>query len=774
MITVHLLPYSEKRAKENPHDLEPRPLYHQMCTANALQKCDVVMNTYNTGTGKTIASLLHLFALNGTGQNVLFIAPTNALLEQHAEDIEEFVKTNNLNFAVRRVTAAAVRKLQPGERPGKVLHHLIRNYLEFEEGATRRKPLIIVVNPDIFYYATFARYGPHDQRNLLEDFLLQFNYIVIDEFHYYDNKQLANFLFVLALFDQFGYFELKGRKVCLLSATPTPHVRTYLDRLFGDRWQLVSPHNEPADADTLDTIPSLAPLTLTLIGEELTDWIAGNKTMLAGWLDDELDGAVISSSLWRVNYARTLLRGTVDDEQMKRITGPETAESRRVATVYPLILASPTVDIGYNFAKKEKKRQNIDFLVCDARYRDDLLQRIGRAGRVLGKEVTDQPVQAIALLPADAIQELADLDGQTISRSAFNERIRNSAALPGKHNLTRYIDTHAITESFHPIFKLGSVMPVGMHDELEALFDRVCQVFAPSRQYSYGRMKCFFFKYNSRKKWLRQTSDHDIQATRQTAEQVADWLEWQDSDQGKPDVGQIEAHLAQMLSDPGIRRELRQFVQSQVTITEALFSFRDSFQGPQAVVYDPRHLLSSERVNTYDLFHLLRHYQLSPSLSRRQFRQHCGEMDLKGDFYFEIRGWREEKLSIEFNYHTEDPLDTFEKRWCHRPIGLSGLQIRVRQPGGDIIHGGIDPQIASALEGQFLPVLMVTPDAARVAYGRLHHSGIWSRRLTVTFPDGTQDDRYSIFVGTSAFFAHAELKTHFWLREKMKSEAIIL
>ncbi|MEZ4717742.1 MAG: hypothetical protein R2851_16890 [Caldilineaceae bacterium] len=75
---------------------------------------------------------------------------------------------------------------------------MIQNYLEFEPDEIVRKPLIIVV---VSYYALYFRYGAHDQRNVFERFLTAFDYIVIDEFHYYDYKQLANFLFSFALFD---------------------------------------------------------------------------------------------------------------------------------------------------------------------------------------------------------------------------------------------------------------------------------------------------------------------------------------------------------------------------------------------------------------------------------------------------------------------------------------------------------------------------------------------------------------------------------------------
>ncbi|PJF32773.1 MAG: hypothetical protein CUN57_04130, partial [Phototrophicales bacterium] len=79
-------------------------LYHQYRTYEALLENDLVINTYNTGTGKTKAALLYLAELdriyrdaNGKKrQNVLFIAPTNELIRQHFEDVKAF--TQDLNF----------------------------------------------------------------------------------------------------------------------------------------------------------------------------------------------------------------------------------------------------------------------------------------------------------------------------------------------------------------------------------------------------------------------------------------------------------------------------------------------------------------------------------------------------------------------------------------------------------------------------------------------------------------------------------------------------
>ncbi|HFD40725.1 MAG TPA: type I-D CRISPR-associated helicase Cas3' [Anaerolineae bacterium] len=777
-----LLPQTEKLAPDNPWNLKPPPLYHQLRTVEALRDHDLVVNTYNTGTGKTVASLLHLFDLDQSGKNVLFIAPTNALLAQHAEDIERFVAKNGLDFKVLRVNAAEVRALRLAQdpeatpvRPGELLQRLIRNYLEFEAEATRRQPIILVVNPDIFYYALYFRYSSHDRLNLFERFLTAFDYIVVDEFHYYDSKQLANFLFAFALFDQFGYFEVRGRKVCLLSATPTEEVKMYLDRLFGSRWALVSPQNEPAESAALGTIPVLAPLELELVAGDLQTWLTAHCAELVRWVvEKDLDGALISNGLWRINAAYGLLRPVLAEGRMGRITGPEPAEERARATGRDLILATPTVDIGYNFQKLNKARQNLDFVVCDARYGDELIQRIGRAGRVLGKPQTDRPSQAVALLSSEAVQALAAYDGQTLSRAEFASIVNECPHLPPKHSLTAYIRTHAITESFWPIYQVRKVLPPEEWDEAEALFERVREIFAPNTRRTWKGLKAFFHKLEGRERWLYETRRGEMPLNKYTAFQVADWLAWLDPEAGRYTPADLLPQLEYILGDGEQWRDLRAFVQSQVVITRALFAFRDSFQGPRAVFYDPQHLFSSQTVNVYDLFHLLSYYRLSPPLTRRQFQERYGETEHRGAFYFHLLEPRERPLTLGLVYHSEDDAAGFEQKWCGAPVALRGVRLQVRERGGDAIAGALDQRIVEALADRFLPMLIIPPDSVGVMIGKLRGTNLWARRLTVRFADGSVVEEYRALLGTAAFHAHAELLGYFLMKDRLKSEAIII
>ena len=774
MTTIHLQPQSEKLAPENPWGLEHAPLYHQWRTHRALQAHDLVVNAYNTGTGKTVASLLHLFDLDGQGQHVLFIAPTNALLHQHAEDVRAFVEKHRLDFLVAEVHASLLRQVMEGQRPGETLQRLIQNPLTYAEalgispGEHQKRPIVLVVNPDIFYYALYFRYGSHDQRNVFQKFLTAFDYVVIDEFHYYDSKQLANFLFFFVISQQFGYFQ-DGRRICLLSATPNPHVETYLNRVFDERWTLVAPHTEPEASTDYATTPVLTPLEVTLIAGQIQDWAAEHRQTLAQWLDDGEDGALISSALWRINACYAALRRTIGETRMGRITGPEPEEGRIQATGRPLILATPTVDIGYNFKKLNKARQNIDFLACDARYGDELLQRLGRAGRILGKRQQDGASRAVAILGDEAYRALAEHAGETLSRAEFATLVGRVESLPPKQSLYHYIRTHAITECFYPIYQVKRMMPEHLHQQVDALYERVREVFAPASQKPSWTLRNFFWKHWKRQQWLHDNGKR-MSLNRETAIQVADWIKWREDVVYEP--ADLEPHLASLLEREDEKRRLREFVEGQVHLTQSLFSFRDAFQGPTAVVYDKRHLLSSETVNAYDLIHLVSNYWINWLEGRREFVRQFGPTDLKGDLYGAIEDWRDPRLTLALGYESGWPRAEFDERVCRRPVALQGLRLIAREQGGDTYP--LDPRIARVFSERYVTVLGITPADGGVVYGKFKGTSLYSRRLTVEFPDGGSDEGYRIFLGTQAFQAHAELLGYFYMKDRLKTEAIIL
>ncbi|PJF39892.1 MAG: type I-D CRISPR-associated helicase Cas3', partial [Phototrophicales bacterium] len=543
MIRFTLEGQTEKLAPHGtfPDTLTRRPLYHQVQTWDAWKTHTAVLNTYNTGVGKTIASLLPLLDIDAENRpnkqrNVLFIAPTNALIAQHTDDIKDFVREHNLNFHVFSARADDIKRVRGGLRPGETLQRYITNYPEFERTEQERRSIVMVTNPDIFYYALYFQYGAHDRRNVFKAFLMRFDYLIIDEFHYYDNKQLAAFLFAFLIFKEWGYFDA-GRRVCLLSATPRPNVRRYLEGLFGEQLAEVSPQNEPETTAEYDTLPALTPLEVTVITDTLEDWLENTGAdTLRQWLDDDLDGAIISNSLGRINRAYARLKNRVDSIEMGRITGPEPQEQRSQATARKLILATPTVDIGYNFAKHNKSRQNIDFVVCEARFQDDLVQRIGRAGRVLGKDIIDKTSQAIVLLPDDAAHEFRALDGQTLNRRDFAEWLNNREHLTSKHALEAYIRKYAALELAYPLYQLEFMLAGDDRHELDTIYERACELFGVAYPQARWGLKKQFQRQERRMAWLREAeSANKHTPPSKTAEHLADYLAF-----AHPEVGRVE------------------------------------------------------------------------------------------------------------------------------------------------------------------------------------------------------------------------------------------
>jgi CRISPR-associated endonuclease/helicase Cas3 len=412
--------------------------------------------------------------------------------------------------------------------------------------------------------------------------------------------------------------------------------------------------------------------------------------------------------------------------------------------------------------------------VCDARFRDELVQRIGRAGRILGKRGVEIPSRAVVLLTDDAAQALAELDGQILERSEFAAVLVQ--ALPAKHQLDGYIRSYAMQELIWPIYKLRQMMTEDGWRELEVLYARLCDAFAPHFRRREKSLLGYARKYEERRRWLNAAQTGKNQAPDKTEIHLYDWLIWQMPEAAVPEPAALRSWVATQWRNNQQRQEIIAFVQSQVALTQALFSFREAFQGPAIGIFDPKHLFSSETVNVYDVFHLLSHYHLSDLINAAAFRKLSGEEIPDADFYCQLLAQRDQPLSIEFALSTNLERQLFDSRWTGLPVAVTGLQLQARIPKGDVVTGGIPYPIAQALAKQPVVMLIVPPD---LGYARTKFEGteIWSRRLTVNFDaTGEQVDSYLVFLGTAAFEAHAELEQVFrrWQQQRYCHQAIIL
>jgi CRISPR-associated endonuclease/helicase Cas3 len=746
------------------------PLYHQWRTYNATQP--LIINTYNTGTGKTKAALLRLLKrakdigfnyLDSSEHNALLIVPTNELLAQHVRDAEKFCEENRLPYRVVPITRADLDNYKAGDdfsegylRRGAALHYILQNPRKVDEDRSK-KATLFVVNPDIFYYAFYCLYDKYDRIPLFQDIFTLCNYIIIDELHYYNPKQLANFLFFISLSKHFGFIGgTTNRQFCLLTATPNQKVEQYLNWLGVDIGWIKPETDIAGEIGKTGETPALAPVHLEVYSvDELKDGLLTvaleKKQEVASWLNGGEDGAIISSALWRINQIYYDLKSAIPTDIMGRLTGAESRRGREDSKAKRLILATPTVDIGYNFDRLGKTRQNIDFLLLDARSGDEFIQRLGRAGRVLGKQDQDIPSRVLSVVDASFYKALQPYDGQTMNRLTLRQLAEDH--LPARNSLYSYIKTGAISEAFLPIYRLGGMASAEGKQDIEILFNKVKQLFAADTKVTYERLR------SNMKSYVECAKDYGN--LEQIPAEITDCLKacerrlmheqtYRKEHGRKPWLDKWDAYN-------WLQKDLRRYF-----IEKARFSFREDFQPPFALISDSKGLLSSEPVVQFDALHIVKNYRVKYFDSAAEWQEKTGQLlpdGAKDAVSFcdliELRE-PEERLQIGLKLSVDGYKRTVweeEERFAYKPTALYGLEVMALNN-----NHGLPIEVRKMFSQRYIPAFIVAKESRSA-------STMWSLRkqaqftpydLQVIFGDGKTHDYYAV-LGTMALQVWSEI-----------------
>lgn len=756
-ITVTLNAGYEKVNPTNEFGLKYPPLYHQQRTYDELKTNELVINIYNTGTGKTQASLLRLFDLKNENDNVLFIAPTNELIRQHADDIRDFVKEHELDFEVAEVTGKTLREWESVYDPG----YRVRNPRKLHEiieypNTTGQKKLILVTNPDIFYLCFYNLYDKKDSANLFRDFLVKFNYIVIDEFHYYNAKQLANFLMFFIFSKAYGYFKKAGRKICLLSATPDDELFKYLDKI-DLKYKLVSPDNEPAESDSYEKIQTLSEIELTIHSSKIHDSLKAHPELILDLLNSEKEGAVISSSLRTITDINQGLKNAGLKGKIGLITGAVDSKERGDATTsYPLVLATPTVDIGYNFKKDDKLRQNIDFVCFDALYGSEFTQRIGRAGRLLGKEDTAHSSIGHAFVQGKLYSQLEA--GKSYDRQKFAALVKDS--LGEDNRFYHYIQSYAVLEAFYPLYAHLKRVSEDRQNRVREVFETIRQIFAPKSNATFEGMKKKIRWYNTYQKVIdaheKGVCDNFIRrAQKKAAWSYVKYQSW--IEDRKEEFKTIPKEEMVKEIEDSIKRRVNlekvvEYAKEKYEITHTLFNFRNSEISIRCGIYDPNHLFQNTAKHTeYDLFYLLSHCEFT-RISKEKYRELTGNWGNYCEFFVEANRLKVPRDYVQFSYNARrTDQEAFERRYCRDVTALKGLRIGLRN------NGYVPPDIQKTLEDQYMTCFVSTIQKQPVLSHILKTKRRVGHPLFVTFNNG-QVEEYQLILGSQAFLIHAELQ----------------
>lgn len=742
-LSIQLEPAFISACPQLPSELEfmGQALQHQVNVFEAAKTHDLILDLAPTGTGKTNAGASVL--LHNHDRNAVYIAPTNALIEQQTKALETFVQEAGLPHIVKAASAWHVKQWpedRVGKRSGEKLYNVLREPATIFPECSG-SPILLVTNPDIFYYATFFAYNNLDRSNIASEFYRSFATVIFDEFHLYNAKQLVSLFFYLALSQVFGYFQ-NNRKVILLTATPEPTCKAALETLRNSGVKI-------AEIDGKEDHQNLIP-SQTAVNLEIRQQL--EKDPLIAEIAQEViqrlqaypnqNGAVILDSKDTLNRISDQLRAKGLENKVGRILGNTPLKDRKIAAQKQVILATSTVDVGFNFEKKpEPERQNLDWLIFSSRDRASFWQRIGRVGRVLGKSKTDDVSNAIAYLPEKAWEEnISSLD-VTGARESLRQMLESLDCMK-RPFLDIYWKSEAFLEIAKPLLELETVL-AGLPEEslVTELYKTLQNLLGGKRDWNYYRKRIKVIQGAAN---IAKSSVNKIQKEWQYIKMgrncVISFLkshyqeEWEAIRSGETTIEEVEKLIQE---NRDIAEELLNY---SIVLKESyapLFRFRDSLF-KNVTISDTQNFLLDEMGETnLDPIHLLRFYEFD------------GDSNT-----IEILDRAESSYQLCFSYKIAD-LEAFKQTQLNKLYAFKGCQIKRMQDGSNR-PTDLPKLLQKSIQETFIPGVIVKENSKNGwAIARLKKQGLESYPIEVSDYWTSKPENYTFFPSLSGILAIA-------------------
>lgn len=792
-IKIKLLPQFQKQAVDLLPELVAAGfdflLEHQQAHFAAFTDSHIVINSNQTGTGKTKASLLHLLRkeMQTPDSNTLMIAPTNELIRQHADDVDEFVQEHHLPHLVVRLDASVVTELISANkadnwRRGEALYYLLRNprdpkiapHLEKVAGhLDEKRPMVLVTNPDLFYYILQGSYNRLDLRNLMVGFIGNFQYVIVDEFHYYNPKQAAAFFYFVALSHQFQFFA-ENRRFSFLTATPEPEVDNFFRNLeaLGIKTSWILPQPVPSGHPPATMSTTEVQLEFVPSDNHLSPIVEERVNDIRAFVANGRDVAIISRALIDIsNCTRCFKPG-----EYATLTGAVSASLRKEAIKSPLILATPTVDIGYNFSRPGKNRQGLDDLYFAAQYPDEFWQRLGRVGRVVKKAEQSVASSAVCVVNAAIFEKLEslELDGLMLTRDQLKERLETAEAFPKRTYFWDYLANEGFFEIGRGLENLRTTLTAQSQPVVEAVFQLLQKIYgaqkAPSWKTVQGRLMRFQTLQSEvdalRKgkpeyppKLMREFA-FDLRERKQYATETEDTSETATKELLDSELGKLAAMVRKVRP---LSAGYQKFVQEEHGALAGIFNFREAFSGVPALVYDKIRVFHSDQpVTRYDVLHVLKNYEAFVYPGHAQFwaevERDCPNQSfdqLKGEdsaIYLRIDKIRppKERLRLQFQLEVED-FNAFKKLDTDQVRAFQGIQLGLTIGEFGIRHNvPLSPQVIDVFANQCVPMLVLSDTTRGILYKKIEAAGYYTIELVVS--DDRLTDTFHALIGTAAYF----------------------
>jgi CRISPR-associated endonuclease/helicase Cas3 len=431
-----------------------------------------------------------------------------------------------------------------------------------------------------------------------------------------------------------------------------------------------------------------------------------------------------------------------------RITGPLSKEERGLAPFKPLLLATPTVDIGFNFEGHPKDRQNLDFVFFEASLEDQFCQRLGRSGRVLGKPVQDVPSLAVALIPDGSYEHLSNLIGTpvSLSRQSLKALVRE-AAEPDmqRSSFTEYVQSYALLEITHPLVEMGTVFGQEHATLLDRTFETIKSIYAPTSRRKLAGLRGEIQRFKDFRNLLGELQKSDVQLDPYLSKAIHKALReyvQEEHDQSLPE--ELVAERSRLvLQHPKAKAQLREYVAREVAALWPLFSFRDTNISIRVEADDPLGLVSSQRETVpLELIHLLRFCQWR----------------LKDTGSEQGESLRVVLQTVSWTLNFQEDLTRFQRTYVKRPTALKGLKLKLCKEGAivPLPSTAKGNSVVQILSQQYVPGLILQPESLKPwMWGSLYRDGLYSSDLTVTFTGEDHslpsEKKYALFMGLDGY-----------------------
>lgn len=711
-------------------------LQHQVDVFEKSLHHDIILDLAPTGTGKTQAGLSVL--LQNPNKSAVYIAPTNDLITQQTATAEKFVRDANLPHVVIAASAREIKSWSDdrvGKRSGEKIYNILRNPATIFSEVGANRPILLVTNPDIFYYATFFAYNKLDKENLAASFYSHFSTIIFDEFHLYNAKQLVGLLFYLALSHVFDYFK-HNRKIVLLTATPEKACEAALNELEKQGVKIVQINGESKSNNRL---PSQTAVNLEIRPQRDRDeWLTEIANRVARYMQETPDenGAVILDSKNHINCLADLLKAKGLQNSFGRIIGDTPPKDRKSAMQKQIILATNTVDVGFNFERDNPPpRQNLDWLIFSCRDRFSFWQRLGRVGRVLGKSETNIPSNAIAYLPEKAWEEnITSLDISK-GRKELETKLEELSCLE-RPFLEIYWRSEAFLEIARPLVELeDSLQGLLKHKCIAELYQTIQLILGGKKDWNFYRYRMKVLQgaeeiaktpvQKLKKQWKFIKGGQAFVKSYLRAKSPEDW---EDLNNGQRTIEECEKLFHERLD---LAEDLKQFAQIYSASYAPLFKFRDSLF-ENLPIRDPKGLLLDESEETVlDPIHLLRFYEFVEN----------------GQFIEVISRAKETyQLSFRLRYFGDD--EEFKNKELNKLSAFANCNIQ-RKLGNAIAP----TPLLKELEKTLLPGVIISTTVNQGLIIGLRKQGIMSYPITVSSND--LEKEHTLFPGLSGILAIA-------------------